>query len=142
MPIFAFVTNCTPSASIRSTLLCTTFNLSVFILGTPYIIKPPIRSDLSKTVTECPFLFSSSAAASPAGPLPTIATFFLQFDCQRFVSQSMGIFEEIVSYKEKLQPSTNYCRFILTTLNYKCYRTQFFEEVVLEPSIHFRSPCR
>ena len=35
-----------------------------------------MRSDFSNTVTECPARFSCSAAARPAGPDPTIATFF------------------------------------------------------------------
>merc|ERR1711988_251767 len=51
--------------------------LSAFMFGTPYIIGPPIRSDLSYTVTVCPILLSSSAAASPAGPEPTTATVFV-----------------------------------------------------------------
>ena len=34
-----------------------------------------MRSERSKTVTRCPARFSCSAAASPAGPEPTTATF-------------------------------------------------------------------
>jgi hypothetical protein len=40
----------------------------------PYIMSPPMRSALSNTVTSCPILFNWSAAARPAGPLPTMAT--------------------------------------------------------------------
>mmetsp|Transcript_21023 Transcript_21023/g.39974 ORF Transcript_21023/g.39974 Transcript_21023/m.39974 type:complete len:208 (-) Transcript_21023:5404-6027(-) len=74
-PMFAFTTNLTPSASIRSTRRCTMFVLDAFILGMPYIISPPMRSARSYTVTLCPILFSWSAAASPAGPEPMTATF-------------------------------------------------------------------
>jgi hypothetical protein len=49
--------------------------LSAFMLGTPYIMSPPTRSARSNTVTACPALLSWSAAASPAGPEPMMATF-------------------------------------------------------------------
>mmetsp|Transcript_7711 Transcript_7711/g.15991 ORF Transcript_7711/g.15991 Transcript_7711/m.15991 type:complete len:203 (-) Transcript_7711:841-1449(-) len=74
-PTLALTTKRTPSAAIRSTRRCTTSVLSVFMLGTPYIIRPPMRSERSYTVTVWPILLSWSAAAMPAGPLPTIATF-------------------------------------------------------------------
>ena len=63
-----------PSAFITSTLRSIT-HFSSFILGIPYISRPPTRSLRSNTVTEWPLLFSWSAAASPAGPEPTTATF-------------------------------------------------------------------
>eukprot|EP00955_Chlamydomonas_euryale_P008651 92043-Chlamydomonas_euryale.AAC.1 len=44
------------------------------MFGTPYIMRPPMRSERSYTVTVWPILLSWSAAAMPAGPLPTIAT--------------------------------------------------------------------
>mmetsp|Transcript_20347 Transcript_20347/g.61303 ORF Transcript_20347/g.61303 Transcript_20347/m.61303 type:complete len:225 (-) Transcript_20347:2763-3437(-) len=65
-----------PSFSIIRVLRSTISTLSVFMLGTPYIMRPPSRSARSYTVTEWPILFNSSAAASPAGPEPTIATLF------------------------------------------------------------------
>mmetsp|Transcript_23427 Transcript_23427/g.67265 ORF Transcript_23427/g.67265 Transcript_23427/m.67265 type:complete len:268 (+) Transcript_23427:3369-4172(+) len=65
----------TPSFSISSTRRITTSILSAFMLGTPYIIRPPGRSARSKTVTEWPILLSWSAAAMPAGPEPTMAMF-------------------------------------------------------------------
>mmetsp|Transcript_7566 Transcript_7566/g.11986 ORF Transcript_7566/g.11986 Transcript_7566/m.11986 type:complete len:208 (-) Transcript_7566:1561-2184(-) len=64
-----------PSAASKSALRCTMPCLSAFMLGTPYIIKPPTRSALSYTVTKWPALLSWSAAASPAGPEPMTATF-------------------------------------------------------------------
>mmetsp|Transcript_9954 Transcript_9954/g.24532 ORF Transcript_9954/g.24532 Transcript_9954/m.24532 type:complete len:222 (-) Transcript_9954:255-920(-) len=67
--------NVMPSADIRSALRCTICCLSAFMLGTPYIIRPPTLHALSYTVTRCPALFSWSAAASPAGPDPMTATF-------------------------------------------------------------------
>mmetsp|Transcript_18873 Transcript_18873/g.47876 ORF Transcript_18873/g.47876 Transcript_18873/m.47876 type:complete len:327 (-) Transcript_18873:5192-6172(-) len=74
LPTCAFTTNWTPSAAMRSTRRCTTSVLSVFMLGTPYIMRPPMRSARSNTVTSWPILFSWSAAARPAGPEPTTAT--------------------------------------------------------------------
>lgn len=41
------------SSAIRLTRLCTTCSLSVFMLGTPYIISPPIRSARSNTCSQC-----------------------------------------------------------------------------------------
>mmetsp|Transcript_71799 Transcript_71799/g.198196 ORF Transcript_71799/g.198196 Transcript_71799/m.198196 type:complete len:225 (+) Transcript_71799:629-1303(+) len=63
-----------PSLAMISVRRSTTSTLSAFMLGTPYIMRPPKRSARSYTVTEWPILFSSSAAARPAGPEPTIAT--------------------------------------------------------------------
>ena len=40
---------------------------SSFMLGIPYISRPPTRSFRSNTVTLCPRLFNWSAAARPAG---------------------------------------------------------------------------
>mmetsp|Transcript_24639 Transcript_24639/g.63137 ORF Transcript_24639/g.63137 Transcript_24639/m.63137 type:complete len:246 (-) Transcript_24639:1782-2519(-) len=73
-PTAALSTKRTPSAAISSTRRCTTSTLSVFMLGTPYIMSPPARSARSYTVTSWPALLSWSAAARPAGPLPTTAT--------------------------------------------------------------------
>mmetsp|Transcript_5879 Transcript_5879/g.18048 ORF Transcript_5879/g.18048 Transcript_5879/m.18048 type:complete len:317 (+) Transcript_5879:443-1393(+) len=73
-PTLAFTTKRTPSAAIRSTRRCTTSTFAVFMFGTPYIMRPPMRSERSYTVTVWPILLSWSAAAMPAGPLPTIAT--------------------------------------------------------------------
>ena len=66
--------NSTPSAAISSARRSTT-DFSSFMLGMPYIRRPPTRSSRSKTVTEWPRRLSWSAAASPAGPEPTTATF-------------------------------------------------------------------
>ena len=49
--------------------------LSSFIFGIPYMSRPPTRSSLSYTVTSWPLWLSWSAAASPEGPEPMIATF-------------------------------------------------------------------
>ena len=73
MPMFAFVTNSIPSCSSKSTRRWT-FSLSSFMFGMPYISSPPTRSSRSYTVILCPIWFKQSAAASPAGPLPTTAT--------------------------------------------------------------------
>mmetsp|Transcript_36260 Transcript_36260/g.58232 ORF Transcript_36260/g.58232 Transcript_36260/m.58232 type:complete len:243 (-) Transcript_36260:5191-5919(-) len=73
-PTCADVTKEMPSAARMSTRRCTMSILSAFMLGTPYIIRPPTRSERSYTVTQCPALFSWSAAASPAGPDPITAT--------------------------------------------------------------------
>mmetsp|Transcript_12349 Transcript_12349/g.38058 ORF Transcript_12349/g.38058 Transcript_12349/m.38058 type:complete len:225 (-) Transcript_12349:1459-2133(-) len=73
-PTCAPVTKRMPSCDIRSTRRCTTCSLSAFMLGTPYIMRPPMRSSRSYTVTLWPALLSSSAAARPAGPEPTTAT--------------------------------------------------------------------
>ena len=69
------VTKPTPSSSISFIRRRTIF-LSSFMFGIPYIRSPPGRSELSKTVTECPRRFSISAQASPEGPEPTTATRF------------------------------------------------------------------
>ena len=75
LPMSAPVTKATPSSSITLRFLSTT-RFSSFMLGIPYINSPPMRSKRSYTVTQWPLLFSRSAAARPAGPLPTTATFF------------------------------------------------------------------
>mmetsp|Transcript_33327 Transcript_33327/g.51718 ORF Transcript_33327/g.51718 Transcript_33327/m.51718 type:complete len:323 (-) Transcript_33327:446-1414(-) len=62
----------TPSAW-RSSMRRWTTRLSSFMFGIPYIISPPGFWSRSNTVTLCPIWFSSSAAASPAGPEPTTA---------------------------------------------------------------------
>mmetsp|Transcript_25909 Transcript_25909/g.86846 ORF Transcript_25909/g.86846 Transcript_25909/m.86846 type:complete len:270 (-) Transcript_25909:385-1194(-) len=62
-----------PSASRRSSLRWT-FSLASFMLGMPYMSKPPGFSSRSYTVTVCPRRLSMSAAASPAGPDPMTAT--------------------------------------------------------------------
>ena len=72
-PTFTPHTNSTPSSRIRSTRRFTTL-LSSFMLGMPYINSPPGFGARSNTVTEGPLPLSLSAAASPAGPEPTIAT--------------------------------------------------------------------
>ncbi|MNC20457.1 hypothetical protein D3C75_684050 [compost metagenome] len=74
LPISVFTTKLIPSAASKSTRRCTTF-LSSFIVGIPYVSSPPMRSLRSNTVTVCPALLSCAAAASPAGPEPTIAIF-------------------------------------------------------------------
>ena len=74
-PIFASVTNSTPSSLITSSFL-SIICFSSFILGIPYLNSPPILSDLSNTVTIWPLVLSWSAAASPAGPEPTTAIRF------------------------------------------------------------------
>src|SRR5664280_2434142 len=50
-------------------------SLSSLKSGIPYTNRPPILSDFSNTVTEWPTRQSCWAAARPAGPEPTIATF-------------------------------------------------------------------
>mmetsp|Transcript_51253 Transcript_51253/g.111215 ORF Transcript_51253/g.111215 Transcript_51253/m.111215 type:complete len:299 (+) Transcript_51253:441-1337(+) len=73
---FGPVTKVMPSSRMMLTRRCTTSILSVFMLGTPYIMSPPMRSARSYTVTLWPILLSWSAAARPAGPEPTIPTVF------------------------------------------------------------------
>ena len=68
-------TKVTPSSVIRSMRRRTT-DLGSFILGMPYISRPPGCSARSMTVTMWPRRFSWSAAARPAGPEPTTQTFF------------------------------------------------------------------
>lgn len=74
LPTLTFVLKVIPSAARRETLLWTT-SLESFIVGMPYCSSPPILSFLSNTVTVWPALFSWWAAANPAGPDPTTATF-------------------------------------------------------------------
>mmetsp|Transcript_22992 Transcript_22992/g.38480 ORF Transcript_22992/g.38480 Transcript_22992/m.38480 type:complete len:207 (-) Transcript_22992:5475-6095(-) len=74
LPMWALVTNLTPSFFMMSTRRCTMSILSAFMLGMPYIMSPPQRSERSYTVTMCPALLSWSAAAIPEGPEPTMAT--------------------------------------------------------------------
>ena len=71
-PAFAFVINSMPSFFITSSFL-SIICFSNFILGIPYLNKPPILSALSYTVTLCPLELSWSATASPAGPEPITA---------------------------------------------------------------------
>mmetsp|Transcript_28372 Transcript_28372/g.59276 ORF Transcript_28372/g.59276 Transcript_28372/m.59276 type:complete len:240 (-) Transcript_28372:5396-6115(-) len=66
-------TKSTPSAWSSSILRCT-MRLSSFMLGIPYMSRPPGRASRSSTVTLWPIWLSSSAAARPAGPEPTTAT--------------------------------------------------------------------
>ena len=49
-------------------------SVTVFMLGMPYISRPPTRSARSNTVTAWPRLFRYSATERPEGPLPTTAT--------------------------------------------------------------------
>ena len=51
-------------------------HFSSFMLGMPYISRPPTRSARSYMVTLWPRLFSRSATDSPEGPVPTTATRF------------------------------------------------------------------
>ena len=74
-PTSAPVTKEIPSSFITSTLRSIT-HFSSFILGIPYISRPPTRSSRSNTVTLWPRLFNWSAAAKPAGPEPMTATRF------------------------------------------------------------------
>mmetsp|Transcript_69333 Transcript_69333/g.160622 ORF Transcript_69333/g.160622 Transcript_69333/m.160622 type:complete len:275 (+) Transcript_69333:369-1193(+) len=67
-------TKVTPSLAMTFVLRSTTSTLSAFMFGTPYIMRPPKRSERSYTVTQWPILLSSSAAARPDGPEPTMAT--------------------------------------------------------------------
>ena len=75
-PTSVLQTNLTPSASICLTRRRTTFCLSSFMLGMPYINSPPGLSARSNTVTLCPARFNCAAALNPAGPEPMTATFF------------------------------------------------------------------
>ena len=72
-PISAPVTNSMPS-SRRMFTRRSTMSFSSFILGMPYMSRPPMRLSRSYTVTLWPDLFSCAAAARPAGPEPTTAT--------------------------------------------------------------------
>ena len=74
-PISTPVTNSTPSSSMSFCRLASTA-LSSFMLGMPYIRRPPTRSRRSNTVTLWPRRFSWRAAARPEGPLPTTATLY------------------------------------------------------------------
>mmetsp|Transcript_30091 Transcript_30091/g.73236 ORF Transcript_30091/g.73236 Transcript_30091/m.73236 type:complete len:230 (-) Transcript_30091:2549-3238(-) len=69
-------TNSIPDSSMSLIRLSTISVLSSFMFGIPYMRSPPTRSARSKTVTVWPALLSWSAAASPAGPEPTIAIRF------------------------------------------------------------------
>ena len=51
-----------------------TTDLSSFMLGMPYMSRPPVRSWRSTTVTRAPLRASSQALTRPAGPDPTTAT--------------------------------------------------------------------
>ena len=62
-----------PLSRMSSTLRETT-SLGSFMLGIPYMSRPPGASLFSKTVTRRPRRASSHAAARPAGPEPTTAT--------------------------------------------------------------------
>ena len=62
-----------PESAMRFTRRCT-IPLSSFMLGMPYMSRPPMRSARSKTVTAWPARFSWAAQARPAGPLPMTAT--------------------------------------------------------------------
>ena len=73
-PTLTLVINSTPESLSKLTRRSTT-SLPSFIFGIPYINNPPIRSSRSNTVTQWPILLSSSAAAKPAGPEPTMAIF-------------------------------------------------------------------
>ena len=64
-----------PSASSSLSRRSTTWRLSSFMFGMPYISRPPGRSSRSSTVTSWPARFSCCAAVSPAGPEPITATF-------------------------------------------------------------------
>ncbi len=75
-PTSALTMNSIPSCRSNSTLRLTTSFLSSFILGIPYIRRPPMRSSLSYTVIWWPAELSCAAAARPAGPDPTMATCF------------------------------------------------------------------
>ena len=57
------------SATRRSTT-----SFSSFMLGMPYMSRPPARSARSTTLTRQPRRASSHAAARPAGPEPTTVT--------------------------------------------------------------------
>ena len=67
------VRNSTPSACMILMRRSMT-DLSSFMLGMPYISKPPTRSARSKTVTAWPRMLRYSATERPAGPLPMTAT--------------------------------------------------------------------
>ena len=75
-PTLIPVLNSIPSCWRRWIRRSTTDLLSSFMLGIPYINKPPIRSARSYTITEWPTRFSCAAAAKPAGPDPTMAIDF------------------------------------------------------------------
>ena len=62
-----------PSSSMSFTRRVTT-SFSSFMLGMPYMRRPPARSARSTTVTRAPRRASSQAATRPAGPEPTTAT--------------------------------------------------------------------
>eukprot|EP00967_Tisochrysis_lutea_P078182 scaffold106363_cov28-Tisochrysis_lutea.AAC.1 len=60
--------------SLRSHTRAHTHTMAGMARYPPYIMRPPMRSARSNTVTSWPILLSWSAAARPAGPLPTMAT--------------------------------------------------------------------
>ena len=72
LPTSTPVRNSTPWAAIRSSRRWT-MDFSSFMLGMPYISRPPGRSSRSNTVTEWPRRLSWSAQARPEGPEPTTA---------------------------------------------------------------------
>ena len=73
-PTAAPVLNTMPSCSIRRMRRSTIFLLNLKF-GIPKRSSPPGSSSFSYTVTVYPLRFNRLAAASPAGPLPTTATF-------------------------------------------------------------------
>ena len=73
LPISVEVTKRIPSSAMSWTRRSTT-PLSSFMLGMPYMSRPPMRSARSKTVTAWPAWLSWAAQARPAGPEPTTAT--------------------------------------------------------------------
>ena len=99
---FTLVSNLIPASSISLTRLSIT-DFSSFMFGIPYRRSPPTRSLLSKTVTSCPRLFRSWAAASPEGPLPTTATFFpvLTFGTTSF-TRSLSNANSIIAFSFSL----------------------------------------
>ena len=76
-----------PSSSMSPTRRETT-SLSSFMLGIPYISRPPTRPARSNTVTWWPALLSWSAAERPAGPEPMTAT-----RCPVLVSGGAGVIQ-------------------------------------------------
>ena len=69
----ALSSNTMPSSRMSATRRSTT-DFSSFMLGMPYMSRPPGRSSRSNTVTRAPRRASSHAATRPAGPEPTTAT--------------------------------------------------------------------
>mmetsp|Transcript_7761 Transcript_7761/g.16107 ORF Transcript_7761/g.16107 Transcript_7761/m.16107 type:complete len:252 (-) Transcript_7761:390-1145(-) len=105
LPTSALVTNSIPSSRRRLTRR-STVSFSSFMLGIPYMSRPPTRSARSNTVTLWPIWFNWSAQANPAGPDPTTATVM--------PVRSLGI-RGVIFPSRKARSTIEYSMFLMVT---------------------------